>query len=435
MYKNIKLNLIILIIFLSNIFFIHAEEITLKNNNSFMERNLSLERCIELALLNNRTLLAAREELEITRQKAKEAIAFIYPQVDFNGSYSKYKLDSLYFVSNPKFGYNLLSNQFENYYTGRLSLYQLIYAGRKFKNTKKSSNISIKRAKSEYERIRYDVIYKAKINFYKYIYDDNLVKYLSSKKAYLEKMANTYIYPNSKSYVYDFEKYKKYLDNKIENYSLDRDVAKLELFSVIGIDFNTVAEIDGVLKIEDGIKYDLNTCITRALQLRPELLQSEAQEELGALEMNISLSEKTPVVALNANYQYANNIFKIASDEHWNADWDVTLNVTFPIFDGGAWLARNKQKKSDLRKSKIKTADLEEDIKMEIQVAYLQYISVKKKFDNTENIEENSSKNYSSWLDLFSAEKDVIDNKITYLDALYEYNIALEKLKFVIGEP
>lgn len=407
-----------------------------------VERRLSLEESIKLALLNNRDLLMAKEEVEIIKQKATEVLAFRYPQVDMVANYSRYKLESPIYVNPPTYGNTVLTKGKDELYMGRVELNQLLYAGRRFENTRKSSDISMRRAKSEYEKTKGDVILKTKTNFY--TYQLNLVRetFVTSTLSSLTQSATTFC--RNQDDMWDVQQYLDSLADDLNGYTIARDNAKLDFLDTIGVDFNTMIAIDQTMHYEAPVTYDCATCIARALQLRPELLKSQAQEELGMLEMNISMAERNPIVMLGAGYQYTSNLL-VTDSTYWAADWDVNLSVSLPIFDGGAWLSRNKQKQSNLRKITIKRVAVEEQIKKEVQKAFLQYIGMKKRWDlvrvHTGDIQARHAvldkklrDGVVAWQAWFPEKKHLIDETLDAWQALYDYNISIVQLHFVIGD-
>ena len=179
----------------------------------------------------------------------------------------------------------------------RISFYQFLYTGKRIRNTKKLSDVSIRHAKSEYEKIKQETIYKAKINFYKYKYKLLKLSFMTEKLEYLKQVFDMFNLKTNDD-ILIFKAYLRELEKDIEENKLEKEIVRIEFLNCIGIDFDTIIELVGELKPEEQLEYDLPTCIARAFQLRPEMLKSQAQEELGVLEMNICLAERTPVIAL-----------------------------------------------------------------------------------------------------------------------------------------
>ncbi|MDR0676332.1 MAG: TolC family protein, partial [Elusimicrobiota bacterium] len=227
-------------------------------------------------------------------------------------------------------------------------------------------------------------------------------------------------------------------------------------FQNIGIEQNSLLEIEGNFGIIDDNTQDLPTSIAKALYIRPELLVSEASEELGFLEVNIAMSEKNPVIALKGTYDYNANVDNqnIITSKSWKPDWFIGLALSIPIIDGGAFLARNNQKKSNLTKLKLMRAETEENIKLEVNKTFLKYELNKKKLDNRKKIYQdfiNNKKNSNillkiknpktisinskqDFMNIFYQIQEYIKIQNNYLESIFDYNNSILDLQIVVGE-
>jgi outer membrane protein TolC len=427
------------------------------NNIAFAEilgytndKSLNLDDSIKLALLNNRTLIIANEEISMVKYKTDEALAYRFTQLDLLANYSHYKLEDPYYIVNNSADNFLLKQGQEDQHTVRFNLSQILYSGRRTSNTKKGSEVSLKKAKSEFEIIKNNVIYNTKLSFYKYLLEKNKLEIFSKNKKYIEKLnalKNESGINLTEDEINDFENFYNDFLFKIDTTNIDADVAKLNFFNIIGVEQNSLIDINGELLPLAPLEKDLDTCIAKALYLRPELLSSEASEELGFLEINISLAEKNPIIAFNASYQYSSDILKMEKDT-WSADWHLGFNMNIPIFDGGTWIARNNQKKINLRKLKLKKSEMEENIKLDIKKAYMQYELSKKKLDYQTQYFANYSKNnknfnmsenkkiitHEDWINCLKDLKKYTQIHIDNFNALYDYNKNNLNICFVMGD-
>ena len=446
MKKRLLALIVCLILGINNICF--AELLGYTNDKS-----VNLEDSVKLALLNNRNLIIANEEISMIKYKTDEALAYRFTQLDLLANYSHYKLEHDYYTVNNSADTFLLKKDKEDQHTVRFNLSQILYSGRRTSNTKKGSEVSLKKAKSEFETIKNNVVYSTKLSFYKYLLEKEKLEILQKNQKYIGRLDDLkdelgILLTEDESN--DFESFYKDFAFKIDGRTIDRDVAKLNFFNIIGVEQNSLLDINGKLTQVAALDKDLDTCIAKALYLRPELLSSEASEELGFLEINISMAEKNPVIAFNASYQYSADILQMQKDA-WTSDWHIGLNMNIPIFDGGTWIARNNQKKINLRKLKLKKSEMEENIKLDIKKAYMQYELAKKKLDYENQyfgkynknfniaeiyskIDNNKIRNKEDWLFCLKNFRRHIQINTDNLDAIFDYNKNNLSLHFIMGD-
>ncbi len=438
MKKNVKF-ILFLILIISFCALTFAEILEYTN-----DKNLTLSDSLELAQLNNRNLVLANEEMEVIKYKSEEALSFRLPQIDFLANFVHYDLETPFYLLNNG-SYNFILDGTKNYdHSFKLGLSQIIYSGKKAKNIKKITESSTKKAKSEYSIIRNQVFLNIKLLFYKHLLSKKKVEFLMENKKYVEKILelkkNFHIALDDSFKIEEFCRNYKY---DLEKYINDLETTKMELFTTIGIEQESLLNIVGEFKPISSSRFNLSDCINKALYLRPEIISSEALEEMGFLEINISNEEKNPVIALGASYQYSNDVLDDRSAT-WQDDWHVGINMNIPIFDGGAWLARNNQKKINLRKLKIRKSDVEENIKLEMKKVFLNYeftknkLAVEEKFyrENLQNlkIDDTNPKTANDFVKFCDSLKVYIQLDINYLNCIMEYNESLLRLYFCIGE-
>jgi hypothetical protein len=425
------------------------------------DKKINLDDSIKLAILNNRKLQIADEELSLIKYKTSEALSYRLPKLDFLLNYGNFNIENENSIINNGENVFLLDKDNKEVMTTRFNLTQVLYRGNFAKNIKKTSEANIKKAKSEQEIIKNDIIISTKNLFYEYIFLEKKYFFYEKYKTYLDIIKNFINVNNnlfSDNEKLEIENFIENFEYEFDNLELEKNIKKFTLFKNIGIEQTSLLEIEGNFNPIDYKNKELNECIAKALFIRPELIVSEASEELGFLEVNIAMNERNPIIALNATYDYSANINEgnLSESEYWGNDWFVGINLTLPIIDGGAFLARNNQKKSNLKKLKLKRAETEENIKLEVTKIFFQYELNKKRFFNNEKIYINfiNNKKYTHIIDFFESQdnkilqiknkNELIENlnyfknyknvKNNYLSSILEYNKSIFDLQMVTGE-
>ena len=106
-----------------------------------------------------------------------------------------------------------------------------------------------------------------------------------------------------------------------------------------------------------------------AYKFRPEIKTTQYQETMDNISVNLINMERYPTIKIGASYDWLGDEKK-SSEKNWY----VSLNINYPIFDGGAIFARLKQKKIKARQATIERSKIEEKIKLEVRKAFSDYI-------------------------------------------------------------
>jgi outer membrane protein len=325
-------------------------------------RVLTVEESIATGIHNNQELLALEEQVSIAQQIVNEAKSQNYPKIDFNFSASKFDSD---FPTVLPYSFNSLylpADSREQYYFTRFSLWQYLYAGGRYTTNLRLAEINLSQAESQLEAEKYKTIRNVKNTFYAFLV---IKQKISAYENTIDELEELY----KKSF-----SEKDRLSRSISNLNdellyLNHELQKMELkfLNTMGLEMNTVVDISGELEAPKK-EYDLNKCLAWAFQYRPELRVTQFQETIDSLKVNLSLIERYPTVTLGANYEWVGDQFPL-NESNWNA----TINFNLPIFDGWASWARIKQRKSQLREGTIKRAQIEDQIRLEVRTAFLDY--------------------------------------------------------------
>ncbi len=357
-----------------------------------VERVLTLQDCTKLALNINQDILIANEAVSYAEQRVTEARSLYFPKLDLNFNVSRFSNDFETLINSHYLPATILlpAGDTDYFYSTKLALWQPIYNGGKTVATNKLAKINYEKAKTNAEIKKNEVVAQVKAQFYKNI---ALKEKIQIYKDYLSKKPNASLQDQ--------------LDILEHQYELET----LELLSLIGLELDTVIDIEGTLETEK-IDLDLQQCILWAYQFRPEIKTTQYQESMDNIGVNLITMEKLPTVMLGASYDWLGDDL-----EKWERDWYVSLNVNLPLFEGGAVFSRLKQKKIQARQATIERAKIEDRIKLEVRKAFSEYNFWYKKLVK---IEESKTKS--------------IEHDILKADIKYNYVNSLTELLKVMGK-
>jgi len=313
-----------------------------------IERILTVDDCVKSALNINHDVLINKESIALADQRTKEAKALYFPIIDFNFNLSRYSNDVATVINSNNLPVTILlpEGSRDYFYSARVSLWQNIYTGGKTAALNKLSKINKEKAQNNSDITKNEVSAKVKIQFYKNISIKNKIEIY---KKYLAKKQNIL------------------LQEQFEILQHEYELEMFNLLAIIGLELDTVIDIKGSIEPQ---KLDLNLpqCILWAYQFRPEIKTTQYQESMDNIAVNLINMEKYPTVKLGASYDWLGD--DTAKSEK---DWYVSLNINYPIFDGGAVFSRLKQNKIKARQATIERSKIEEQIKLEVRKAFSEY--------------------------------------------------------------
>ena len=362
-----------------------------------VQRVFTLEDSISTAMMNSQEVLLAKEQLQYSMHSIDEVKGQIYPKIDLNVSASSFD-NSVPTVLPPSFNSiylpasSSLSNDGSTYYTGRLALWQYLYAGGRYKTNLRLAEIRYSETQSQYEAMKNKIEMEVKKAFYECIA-------IKEKIRIFEKAASA---SGTARFRLDAVKAK-------HNY----DKALLKFVNTVGLELDTSIDVKGEL-VAPAETYELEKCLAWAYQYRPELKQTQFQETMDGLRVNLSMIERFPTITLGANLDRVGDDLTVDSKS-----WNATINMNLPLFDGWTSRARIKEMRNQARQGQLLRAQIEDHIRFEVRDAFLDYNFWKNQVD-----EYNKHGLYP---------RDA-EESIARLDTIYEAIISQATLEWSIGK-
>ncbi|MBN1913113.1 MAG: TolC family protein, partial [Candidatus Omnitrophica bacterium] len=302
---------------------------------------LSLEEAFIIALRDNRDILLKEEDLKKAKAKIKEADSALMPSLSVSAAWSQTR------------GYYEKELGQDN---AQLGLKQYLYKGGRIQNTIKQSKDKIEVSRAQLDKTKAEVIFNVKKAFYtlmlsaeyadlnKEIFENSLSHLAAVKERYRMGQA-------SESEVLGIE---GSLSNVEEAYavSLSQKEASLALLrNLLYLDekVNLIPEAD--LKYEPK-EFAYEEAFLRAMKVRPEIRQYEAQENSDKKAIEILKADNRPSVY--ASWDYYTRSRALATTSKNRNDYNVIgLTFSWPVFDGWATKAKIDQAIIDLKETQL----------------------------------------------------------------------------------
>jgi outer membrane protein TolC len=144
----------------------------------------------------------------------------------------------------------------------------------------------------------------------------------------------------------------------------ERRQAQLQLMRAMGVNLDTDFELTGKLEYTPAEPVTPKQALEKALSSRADLKAQQTREQNARLSYSATKFERLPSLASFADYGSSGTGF---GNSVPTRTYGIALRV--PIFDGGRRDARRAESVSQFRQESIRTADLREQVELEIRLA------------------------------------------------------------------
>ncbi len=413
--------------------------------------NLNLDQCLQTAYQNNKTLLNLEEKINSAGYKIEEARSGLYPQFSFDASYTR--LGSVPSFESPAMNFGdfqipaiKIESGTENNYNLKLSYQQPLFTWGKIRNGYNISQRGLSLIKEEYRKNKQEIKYNVVSLFYNIILAKELIKVREESIARIQDHLQTVQDRYSKGYASEFDvlRAKVQLANTkpplVQAKNLYQ-IASDNLKNLMGISLKDSVNVAGSLGF-DSLEADQAQAEEFAFQNRSELKQLSEQKRISQLSLAIAKAGNKPSVVGAANFLYERPYY---STDEWKTDWNVTLALSVPIFDGFLTRSKVRAAKSELKQLDLSENQIHEYIKLEISQSISDLNLAKENIlSQQENVNQAKESiriakiQYQNGLltnlELLDTEFALTMAETNYLQALSDYLIAKAKFEKAIGK-
>jgi outer membrane protein TolC len=407
-------------------------------DGALQDRVLTLDDSVRIALNNSQALLSSHEDVNIALQRVREAESLFFPSLDLNVNWSKFRVDNgTPMMLQPALGPTLVpSNPRQNFYTTRANIYQSVYEGGRTKNLWQQARISYERARSANEALQTQVSAGAKQAFYDLLF-------AQEKKRYLNDLLKKGDMPSDARGGTLTEQLR--LENELslirtrasEAAQAEQDAQRAYL-QALNLELSTTVSLKGDLETHP-VNLELAKLLAWSTQYRTELRQTEFQQELDALGISLSLSERKPTVGFGASYERTGNDLDLPV-----FNWAGTLNVNLPVSISDMFYgwAKVRERRAQYRQATLKHAEVEDQIQLQVRQAYdncqfwqSELFPRQQSLLRLQDLLSAMQKQKTRPAERLEAERIVMEAKIRFLEAVHGHLAALASLERAVGKP
>lgn len=406
---------------------------------------LNLQRCIEIALRKQPSILAAKNTVDVNRSRVGQAESAYYPQISTDASYSRIKpltgTQRALTVGASGASTGGATSAFDEY-TGSLSVSQLLFDFWKTGTQVDIQKLNVGAAKSNLENTSESVVFNVKQAYY------GMLQAERNKDVAEETVRQFQQHLQQAKGFYEVGTAAKYDVTKAE---VDLSNAKLSLIkaeNALKIARVTLNNAMGVpdapdYSIEDNLsfkKYEISfdQALNRAYRNRPDLQSLIFQRKAASQSIELAKKDYYPVLTGNAAYTRQGQDFPLQKG------WNAGVSLTFPIFSG--FLTKNQvaEQKSNLEVVRANEESLKQSILLDVQQGYLNLaqaaesittagLTVKQAKENLDIANGRYAAGVGNPIEVTDAEVSLTNAKTSYIQALYDYKIAVAAIEKAVG--
>ena len=151
------------------------------------------------------------------------------------------------------------------------------------------------------------------------------------------------------------------------------EMAEANLVSLLQLPPGAVVEPTETLASQPPLLEDLEGLVQQAIAARPEREGLVARARAAEAAVRVARATNRPQLGLSAGYLYANpNRNFVPPDESWRSSWDVGVQVSLQVFDGGRSSASVARAQAHVEALRQRLDDVERRIRLEVTGAHLQ---------------------------------------------------------------
>jgi outer membrane protein len=420
----------------------------LSGGSAWAQRTLTLEEAIKVALQNNKSIQISRSNLNIAKSRIIQARSNFLPHLGSNGTYTWWEKTQNMEIPAGVFGPEPISMSldFSKDYVAAFSLSQPLFTSGRIWQSYKISELGLKVAEEDYKEQEQIVIFSTKKAFYDLLLAQQFVGVTEEALSLAEEHLRITKVRFNAGEASEFE----VLRAEVEVANLRPQVIKaknnvklatLGLKNTLGLGLEGEIEIEGEFEKEASYP-NLDICLKTAFENRPELARLGYQRETAQRGVKLAKVNNWPSLSAVVNYQWQSQ--KLFYQKEWEDTYSGFLVLSIPLFDGFYTRGKVRESKATLEGLDITEKQLKDGVELEVRQSYLSLLesseiiksseeNVTQAKKNVEIAEDQFGQGYVTSLDVMSTQLALTTAKTNYIQALYDYTLAVAQLDKATG--
>jgi outer membrane protein len=397
---------------------------------------ITVEKCIEIALKKNPQIKLAEANMNYYSSSSTVIRSSLFPQIYFQSNYAKN--GGTFF-----FGPTARAANYENYTLG-FQMQQLIFDfGRTYSRVSAGSDLS-EASKQDYVTAKENLILSVNVAYINYLQAKRLrsiaVEIVNQTNEHLKQAEGFYKAGTSPQ----FDVMKAKTDNENANLNLIKadnnvKITRIQLENLLNERFPEGITFKDNLEFEQQ-NIDLKIAKEDAETTRPELISGRYKIEANKSLLTSAWTANLPSINASASYQW--RAYEL--QQKFQNSWNVGLSFSLPLFLGFSLDAGIDQARANLKVSESTYELLQQSVSLEIEQNYFNVIEAHESIESSKRLVDQAQEAYrladaryregiGSPIEISDALVTLLNAKNFYVQSLYDYQLALIKLKRAIG--
>ena len=397
--------------------------------NGLFAETLTWQDCIDMANKTNSTLVMAKQDLQIAEYDYNVILNKYYPSVNFRYGFTR--------SGNGHTGNN---------WSASLNASQTIY---NFQSNAQihSQKATINKTVAQLTKSSADVYYSISQAFLQMCYKKKNITLLESIYNMRKQSADIVRLQyeggkESKGNMLRAQAQKQSAYVNVSNAKRDLAVARRMLAQNLGAELSPVCTVDYKLEeVEDDVKVDVDNAVANC----PDVILSSSSVEITRYSIDSSKGNLYPNISASASIGVSDENNPIPPAD--SKSWSVGVALNYPILSGGLTSTLNSIKiantslekaQESYRQTILSTKTSLEEILADIERTkdnieiYRMFLeaSVQRQKEATIKYRAGTME-FQTWQDI---EQEYVNNQMSYLSAIYNYNLALAKRDKLLGD-
>ncbi|MFC1550118.1 TolC family protein [Candidatus Neomarinimicrobiota bacterium] len=408
----------------------------------------------ELALKNNPKMHLSQAALAISKTRISEARSALLPTIDAFSQYQRaWELPTVIFEDPFSDGVIEFKMGTEHTLVYGVNLQQPLFAGGAIWSSYQIARHGYNIAQAQLTATHQNLILNVATSYYATLFSRSVVRVmeeaLETAQENLEQVQKIRAVGQSS----DFDvlraevgvaNFRPLLISARNNYRL----ARSQLKQVLGIDGNPDIKINEKLIYTKNEFSNINIedLMIIALNSRPEMKILDEQKLISKRQLVLARSALMPNLIFGTAYQYQGQKekFEFGNDDFYKS-FNSSISFNFPLFHGLQTRARVQKAKINIRETDLQEKTLTDGLRLEVESAYYTIQETEQNVQTQMKIIDQATEalrlarllyaeGAGTQLDVMNAESALNQTKMNYQQSLFEYNIALAKLKKALNQ-
>jgi len=394
-----------------------------------------LEQCVQIALKHNPSIQVAEGGLESSESNLVLSRSGLMPQISAQASVTR---NGGTFI----LGKNAFNGFYDNYASG-IQAQQLIFDFGKTITRVSGSADLVDASDQGVRSASEDVIVNTYIAYFNYLAAERVRDVDSETVQQAEehlKQAQAF-YKAGTAPQYDVVNAEVTVANANVNLIQavnNLKIARVQLENVINQKLSDNFALSDILEVPH-VEIDMQAAIDTALKNRPELLSSQAEVQANKQFLASAWTANLPNIFASGGYNWRN-----LNPSPLYAGWNVGLTISLPIFQGFALDAAIDQAKANLKSAEASNDLVLQSLYLNVQQEEFALEEANESIQASRKLVESSDEalrlavgRYNSGigtaLEETDAEVALANARISYIQSLYNYNVAYAQLERAMG--